>query len=180
MNILVATDGTLDTDQAAAAVARLYREGDDVVVYTAVNFPREFLNRLSESGVKEASDIALAAGHQLGSGDRAAERLAHTQAHTDPAPATSPVAGVLEATARGRTDPVVAALAEHNVAATSAWSTTENRTANSIMAYARQHDADVIVIGSHGRGRFEGVLGSTGTKLVRLAPASVLVLRNEG
>ena len=36
-----------------------------------------------------------------------------------------------------------------------------------------------IVIGSHGHGRFEGMLGSTGTKLVRLASASVLVLRNQ-
>ena len=73
---------------------------------------------------------------------------------------------------------MVEALAAKDIHATPAWSTTENRTANSIMAYARQHDSDVIVIGSHGHGRFEGAFGSTGTKLVRHAPASVLVLRD--
>ncbi len=178
MNILVATNGTLNPTTATDAVVRLHDEGDTVVVYTAINYPAEFLKRLGESGVKEASDIALAAGHQLGSGDRAAERLAHKREHQDGAPIDSRVAGVLEATASDLTDPIVAALAAKGVSATSAWSTTENRTAKSIMAYAKQHNSDVIVIGSHGRGRFEGLLGSTGTKLVRLASASVFVLRD--
>ncbi|MGZ8784831.1 MAG: universal stress protein [Acidimicrobiia bacterium] len=38
-------------------------------------------------------------------------------------------------------------------------------------------DADVLVIGTHGRGRFEGLLGSTGTKLARLAPCTVILVR---
>lgn len=176
MNILVATDGTLDPEKAARAVARLHRDGDDVVVFTAINIPSEFLARLSESGIKEVSDIALAAGHQLGSGDRAAERLSHGQPHATHA-GDSPMVGVLRSTAESRTASMVEAIRAAGIECHADWTTHENRTAKSIMGYARQHESDVIVIGSHGRGRFEGLLGSTGTKLVRLAPASVLVLR---
>lgn len=37
--------------------------------------------------------------------------------------------------------------------------------------------ADVICIGSHGQGLFEGLLGSVGTKLTRLAPVPVVLIR---
>ena len=163
MNVLVATDGMLDPGKAAEAVARLHQDGDDVVVYTASNFPSEFLSRMSESGVKAASDIALAAGHQLGSGDRVAERLSTNRPSAVPA-GDSPMAGVLEATARNTTDPVLSAIKAKGIDAHAAWSTTENRTAKWIMAYARQHDSDIIVIGSHGHGRFGGIVGIDGYK----------------
>lgn len=180
MQILIATDGTLDPEQAAEAVARWYREGDEVHVYTAVNIPVEFLSRLVESGVEQASDIALAAGHQLGAGDRAAERLASKQpgqAGKRAAVSDTPVMAALRETAHKRTGPIVAALQRREIPAKPSWLTTEGKTAHSIMAAARQHNAELIVIGSHGYGRFEGLLGSTGTKLVRHAPGNVLVLR---
>jgi nucleotide-binding universal stress UspA family protein len=46
-----------------------------------------------------------------------------------------------------------------------------------IMAMATDLGADVIVIGSHGHGAFQGLLGSTGAKLVRRSPVPVLVIR---
>ena len=46
-----------------------------------------------------------------------------------------------------------------------------------ILELIREADADLLVIGTHGRGRFEGLLGSTGTKLARLAPCSVILIR---
>ena len=46
-----------------------------------------------------------------------------------------------------------------------------------IMDVANDISADVIVIGSHGIGGFQGLLGSTGAKLVRRAKRPVLVLR---
>ena len=46
-----------------------------------------------------------------------------------------------------------------------------------IMAVAAEMGADAIVIGSHGHGAFQGLLGSTGAKLVRRAKRPVLVLR---
>ncbi len=49
--------------------------------------------------------------------------------------------------------------------------------AGTILELVAEIDADVLVIGTHGRGRFEGLLGSTGTKLARLAPCAVMLVR---
>jgi nucleotide-binding universal stress UspA family protein len=52
--------------------------------------------------------------------------------------------------------------------------------AATILNEIRSRDFDVVVIGSHGQGRFEGLLGSTGTKIARLSPVPVLLMRNNG
>ncbi len=39
-------------------------------------------------------------------------------------------------------------------------------------------DADAVVIGSHGQGLFQGLLGSTGTKIVRRCSRPVLLIRS--
>lgn len=182
MEILVATDGTLNPDKAAQAVARWHKDGDNVWVFTAVNVPMEFLNRLADSGVSEASDIALAAGHQLGGGDRAAERMVKKQPGKTGARVPSndtPVMAALRDAAVARTKPLVDALTNAGIPAKMTWLTTEGKTAHTIMAAIRQHDVGLVVIGSHGYGRFEGLLGSTGTKLVRHAPADVLIIRKD-
>jgi nucleotide-binding universal stress UspA family protein len=172
---LVATDGVLDPELAADCVARFFTEDDNVEVFTAVNVPTEFLKGLGDSGIESASQIALEAAQGLG--DRAAEQLAqksgHQTLHGD-----SPVLKALAATARTRTQPVVDALDRKGVPAKGTWSTSENRTARTIIARIKSHDAGLLVIGSHGHGRFEGLLGSTGTKLVRLSPAPVLVIKD--
>jgi nucleotide-binding universal stress UspA family protein len=36
---------------------------------------------------------------------------------------------------------------------------------------------DVLCVGTHGAGLFEGLLGSLSTKLARLAPCSALLIR---
>lgn len=176
MHILVATDGVLDPERAADKVARLYREGDTVEVFTAINVPTDFLRGLGDSGIESASRIALEAAQGLG--DRAAEQLAeksgHQTLHGD-----SPVLKALASTAKERTKPVVDALAAVDVPANSTWATSDNRTARSIITRIKSHDAGLLVIGSHGHGRFEGLLGSTGTKLVRLSPVAVLVVKDE-
>ncbi len=176
MHILVATDGVLDPELAASCVARFYSDGDTVEVFTAINVPTEFLRGLGDSGIESASQIALEAAQGLG--DRAAQQLAkksgHQELHGD-----SPVLKALAATARNRTQPVVDALNNTGVPADASWSTTDNRTARTIIATMKSHDVGLLVIGSHGHGRFEGLLGSTGTKLVRQSPASVLILKGE-
>ena len=51
-------------------------------------------------------------------------------------------------------------------------------TAREIANDAKDHDADVIVMGSHGRGDLAGlVLGSTTHKVIHLADRPVLVIR---
>ena len=46
-----------------------------------------------------------------------------------------------------------------------------------ILDYLRAKKADLVVLGTKGRGLFEGMIGSTGTKVARHAPCSVLLLR---
>lgn len=47
-----------------------------------------------------------------------------------------------------------------------------------IIRYAKAHDADLIVIGTHGRGAIEHMLlGSVAEKVVRKAPCAVLTVR---
>lgn len=177
MKILVATDGTLDPKSAADAVGRFHSQGDEVVVMTAVSVPVEFLRGLSDSGVEEAAHIALEAGQTLSAGDRAAERLVGSLPAKSGPQEESPVLAALSNTARSRTRPMVEALSEKGIKAEGIWRTSENRTARAILSTIKDRDSDLVIIGSHGHGRFEGLLGSTGTKLVRLSPASVLVLR---
>ena len=50
-----------------------------------------------------------------------------------------------------------------------------------IVAYARAHGSDLIVMGSHGRGGMSHLLlGSVAEKVVRTAPCPVMTVRAEG
>jgi nucleotide-binding universal stress UspA family protein len=178
LNILVATDGVLDKERAADAVARWYDDGDEVIVFTAMNVPTESLRGLGQSGVSGAAQIAHEAGQTLGAGDRAAERLVSSMPPEPRARTDSPVLAAMASSAAARTKPVVDALKAKGVKSKATWRATESKTANTILAKVKDADVDLLIIGSQGRGQFEGLLGSTGTKLVRLAPASVLVIRN--
>jgi nucleotide-binding universal stress UspA family protein len=177
MNILVATDGTLDPQSVADAVARFYQEQDSVCVMTAVNVPVDFLRGLGDGGVQEAAQIAHEAGATLGAGDRAAEQLAPIMPVKERPDTDSLVSKALADAAEAQTKPVVEALKAKGIESKAIWRTTENKTARTIMATMKELESDIVIIGSHGHGKFEGLLGSTGTKLVRLAPAAVLVLR---
>jgi nucleotide-binding universal stress UspA family protein len=56
--------------------------------------------------------------------------------------------------------------------------TTFGHAAREILADAKEHDADVIVMGSRGRSDFAGaILGSTAHKVIHLADRPVLVIR---
>jgi len=46
-----------------------------------------------------------------------------------------------------------------------------------ILEFLRAKKANLVVMGTTGHGRFEGMIGSTGTKVARHAPCSVLLLR---
>ena len=67
MHILVATDGTLDPDAAAEAVARWHTEGDTVTVFTAMNIPsrediadkRSARFKATNSDVIESQDLVI-------------------------------------------------------------------------------------------------------------------------
>ncbi|MBT8217647.1 MAG: universal stress protein, partial [Acidimicrobiia bacterium] len=75
-----------------------------------------------------------------------------------------------------RTGPLVAALQEAGVTVEVEILEGENG-AQLILDYLRAKKTDLIVLGTKGRGLFEGMLGSTGTKVARHAPCSVLLIR---
>lgn len=177
MNILVATDGILDPKQTADAVARWYEEGDAVTVFTSMNLPRQFLRSLGEVGVPGLSEIALEAGQTLGAGDRAAERLTKAMP-AKPIPRTdSPVLHAMATAAISRTKPIVDELKQRDIPAKGIWRSSEYRTARTILATIKEQGTEIVIIGSHGHGKHEGRLGSTATKVVRMAPTTVLILR---
>jgi nucleotide-binding universal stress UspA family protein len=49
--------------------------------------------------------------------------------------------------------------------------------ARTVLGAAKNDDVDILCVGTHGLGRFEGLLGSTSTKLARRAPCSVMLVR---
>ena len=56
--------------------------------------------------------------------------------------------------------------------------TTFGHAAREILADAKEHDADIIIMGSRGRSDFAGaILGSTAHKVIHLADRPVLVVR---
>src|SRR5215475_1786403 len=56
--------------------------------------------------------------------------------------------------------------------------TTFGHAAREILADAKEHDADVIIMGSRGRSDFAGaILGSTAHKVIHLADRPVLIIR---
>ena len=51
---------------------------------------------------------------------------------------------------------------------------------DAICRYAREHDVDLIVIGAHGYGLLDRIIGTTAAKVVNHADRSVLVVRPKG
>jgi len=75
-----------------------------------------------------------------------------------------------------RTDSAKAALESRGIIA-AVVTRESDAPASAILELVAEFDADLLIIGTHGRGLFEGLLGSTGTKLARLAPCSLILVR---
>ena len=177
MHIFIATDGSLNNDKTVELVKRIHEPDDTVTVFTAIDFPRAFLQSYAaSSGASDIAAIADAAGSQLTSGSKAAEHLASSpERPVDPRQVETK--NDFESSADKSCGPLKAALDEAGVTASILWATTENQTARVIIAEAELKGADILVLGSHGQGGFEGLLGSTVTKLVRRAKTPVLLVR---
>lgn len=179
--MLIATDGVLPVGPTVELVKRLHRRGDTVTVMTAINLPRSLLNRLAAvtaSGGANIEEIVEAAGPGhlgLAAGDRVAERL--TSSMSDAPLVEDFVSRYRAELATAATQPLVDALAVEGVDADILVRETEDKTAVTIVDACRERRVDLLVIGSTGRGRFEGLVGSTGNKLLRHSPCDVLLVR---
>lgn len=182
MNILIATDGVLPIAETVARTERLYREGDNVSVMTAINLPGHLiaaLKRMSRGNTGSLEEIVDAAGPAhlgLAGGDRIAQQLASQEAAW---PVDDYLKEYFAHVATQCTQPMADALAEIGIQAKTVVRETEERTAQTIIDACEDLEVDVLVIGATGRGRFEGLVGSTGTKLMRHAPCDVFLIRLE-
>ncbi len=170
MHVLIATDGSLDPSRTTEFATALAGPDGAVTVVTMVEINRNLLRdlrglfgeRIVDATRQDAEYVGLQpdAGEAVGSdwpGDE--EMLSRYLADKKTA----------------RTHELVAALSAAGIEP--AVEVHEGEAASGILAAVETSGADVVCVGSHGRGLFEGLLGSTSTKLVRRSPTPVLVIR---
>lgn len=168
MHVLVATDGTLDTTLAATMVARLAGQTGRVTVFTAVEVPRQILTDLRSASSPDAdpADAGVAYRREQ-AGDAAAGHWIGDDAF---------IAQYVDRVVASRTAGLVAELKAAGVDVIATGVEGESA-ARSVLEAVSEHKPDLLCVGTHGLGRFEGLLGSLSTKLARLAPCPVLLLR---
>ncbi len=170
MHVMVATDGALDATRAASLAADLAGDEGQVTVYTAVDVPRKLLDDIRAA--TEAPDTTKL--------QEVTTEYRSSQATEAPPTSWLGDDAVIERYVRSRvaaaTQELTAALAaagvEHEVVGEEVESP-----ADAIIEAASQRHVDVICIGTRGLGRFEGLLGSTSTKVARRAGCAVLLVR---
>lgn len=171
MHVMIATDGTLDAARAADFATPLAGPDGTVTVLTMVEINRNLLRdlrglfgeRVVDTTRQDAEYVGLqpAAGEAVGADwpgdDQMLERYLADQR-------------IL------RTAELIAALEDKGMEPDVV--VREGEAAAGIVAAAADLDVDVICVGSHGKGVFEGLLGSTSTKLARRSPVPVLIIRS--
>jgi nucleotide-binding universal stress UspA family protein len=171
MHVLIATDGKIDVETASSFAAGLSGPAGRVTVLTVVEVPRAFLHEMR--GQWGAAD---------GAGVIADDEFVATPAVPQEAPRGWPgddalIDRYLTDKLEQHTSPIVAALQAAGVEAEGIVIESENVT-DTILEQLETLGAGVVLIGSHGQGLFQGLLGSTGTKIVRRCPKPVLLIRS--
>jgi nucleotide-binding universal stress UspA family protein len=170
VHVLVATDGELDATATANFAARLAGPDGRVTVLTVVEVPRAFLH-----------DMRVDWGAPEGTGRLVDDSYVVTPAVPKEAPHGWPgddalVDRYLSDKKDQYTAPVVDALQSAEIHTDARVVESEN-VSLTIINQCAELGADVVVIGSHGRGLVQGLLGSNGTKIVRRSPIPVLLIR---
>ena len=169
MHVLIATDGTLDIATASDFATALAGPEGRATVLTVVEVPRAFLR-----------DMRTQWGVAAGSGVLADDEYVETPAVPQPVSRSWPgddalITRYLDDKRELYTDPLVRALTDKGVTAEGLVVESEN-VPKTILDQIDALDADVVVIGSHGQGLFQGLIGSTGTKIVRRSSKPVLLI----
>ena len=169
MHVMIATDGSLDADAAVAVVAPLASAGGRVTVFTVVEVPRGFLSDIRASVDPDTSQLQDVMAEYGGDKSGRSEPSGWIG---DDALLTRYVDGCV----RRRTADLVDRLRSAGAAPEVVGVEGENA-ARAILKAVAESEVDILCIGTHGLGRFEGLLGSTSTKLARRAECSVLLVR---
>ena len=170
MHVLIATDGSIDVDQAVPFAMALAGADGSTTVATIVRVPRRLVQDLRGAWGDQAPVIVDSDAEYVGSPTSAAEMersypgddaLVDQYLGDKRVELCRPIAEAIRA--QGGTAESLAREGEE--------------IEDDIMDLADELGADVIVVGAKGRNAFQGLLGSTGAKLVRRSPVPVLVLR---
>ena len=168
MHVLVATDGHLNDLKAAEMATALACEDGTVTVLTVVEIPRTFLSAMRSA--YSATDVLML--------DREDVSVVSSEPreHSSWPGEDAIIERYLNDQKEVATTGLVAALKTRGIEPTVVVKEGENA-AKVILDSIGELNVDVVCVGSHGGGLFEGLLGSTGTKLSRLAPCPVLLIR---
>lgn len=172
MQILVATDGSLDAAKTSELVSHISKPEDTVYILTVVEVPRGLLEELrSLFEARETLQIADADDEYVVS--PSVTTLSPNWPGDD-----AVLARYVSDQTEARTASLVANLESEGI--TPKVLSKENvDPAHGILEAIDEVGGDLLVIGSRGRGMFEGLLGSTSTKLTRRAPCPVLLIRTK-
>ncbi len=170
MHILIATDGTLEPDKTAELIGRCARSDDQVTVFTVVEVPRNFL-----SEIRAYYEQPLEVPEPEVDSEYVGEVQARVLSPNWPGDDVF-IRRYIDDQRDTRCRPLVSALEGAGVQATAEAVEGDDPT-HAILDFVGSSSVDLLCVGAHGRGRFEGLLGSTSTKLARRAPCEVLLIR---
>jgi nucleotide-binding universal stress UspA family protein len=171
MHVMVATDGTLDAVKTAGLAAKLAADDGRVTVFTVVEVPRKLLEDMRDASLPPNDPKLSEVTTEYR--DNQAETTATTGWIGDDAFVDRYVSDKVE----DRAGDLSAALSTTGIDYEVIGEENEDA-AKAILDAAAAREVDVLLIGPHGLGRFEGLLGSISTKLVRRASCSVMVVRD--
>jgi nucleotide-binding universal stress UspA family protein len=170
MHVLVATDGTLDPEKAARFATSLAGDGGKVTVATVVEINRNLLRDLRELFGERHVDASHQDAEYVGVKHNAGSGVGADWPGDD-----EMLARYLNDQKEARTGPVVSAFEAAGLEPDV--QVLEGEAAPTIIRLAGDIEADVVCVGSHGRGLFDGFLGSTSTRVARRSPVSIVIIR---
>lgn len=170
MHVLVATDGSVDTEKAAEFSVALAGDEGKTTVATVVRVPRTLVSDL-KAQYGDQPPVSVDSDAEYVGSPTSGATLEKGWPGED-----AFVARYLGDKRVERCRPVVDAIRMRGGEADSVVEESDE-VESTILAIAESVGADVIVVGARGLNAFQGLLGSTGAKLVRRSPIPVLVLR---
>lgn len=170
MHIMITTDGSLDPDKTAGFITHLAHPDDRVTVLTVVEIPRTLLSDLRS--FYERHDIVQGADTD--------DEYVSSARMTTMSPNWPGDDALIDAFCSeqkdDRTGQLVESLKANGIQAEAIALEGADPTRPILEAVERE-GVDLLCVGSRGKGMFEGLLGSTSTRLARRAPCPVLLLR---